>query len=145
MTTLAVAVLLGIALQPADAQATAAPGDPSPHQVRMVNSDCDFPPADRVNLAAFRGKPAPVAFPPAGQRRLDAQPIDPVIRKATTEDHRVRPEYARIKVPVLAIYRSTTLEQALQDFPPGNEREREAVELAVAARRTVCSSSTRPR
>ena len=100
-------------------------------------TDYAFPPADRVNLAAFRGKPAPVTFPPAERCRLDAQPIDPTIRKAITEDHLVRPDYASIKVPVLAIYRSTTLEQALQDFPPGNEREREAVELAVAARRTV--------
>ena len=46
-------------------------------------------------------------------------------------------DYARIKVPVLAIYRSSTLAQALQDFPPGNDREREAVALAVEARRTV--------
>jgi non-heme chloroperoxidase len=100
-------------------------------------SDYDFPPAERVNVAAFRGKPAPVTFPPAERRRLDAQPIDPTIRKAITEDHLVRPEYASIKVPVLAIYRSTTLEQALKDFPPSTEQEREAVELAVAARRAV--------
>ncbi len=100
-------------------------------------SDYGFPPADRVNLDAFRGKPVPVTFPPAEQRRLDEQPIDPVIRKAITEDHLVRPEYARIKVPVLAIYRSTTLEQSLMDFPPRTDREREAVELAVAARRTM--------
>lgn len=96
-----------------------------------------FPPADRVNVAAFRGKPTPVTFPPAEQRRLDAQPIDPTIRQAITEDHLVRPDYASIKVPVLALYRSMTLEQSLKDFPPGNEKERDAVELAVAARRTV--------
>ena len=100
-------------------------------------SDYDFPPADRVNLDAFRGKPVPVRFPAAEQRRVDAEPIDPAIRKAITEDHLVRPEYARIKVPVLAVYRSTTLERSLRDFPPANEREREAVALAVAARRTV--------
>jgi pimeloyl-ACP methyl ester carboxylesterase len=99
--------------------------------------DYDFPPPDRVNLEAFRGKPRPVTFPPAEQRRLDEQPIDPLIRKAITEDHLVRPDYARIKVPVLAIYRSTTLEQSLLDFPPANDREREAVALAVEARRTV--------
>jgi non-heme chloroperoxidase len=100
-------------------------------------TDYDFPPADRVNVAAFRGKPTPVTFPPAEQRRLDAQPIDPTIRKAITEDHLVRPDYASIKVPVLALYRSATLEQTLKDFPPANEREREAVALAVTARRTV--------
>jgi pimeloyl-ACP methyl ester carboxylesterase len=100
-------------------------------------SDYDFPPADRVNVAAFRGKPTPVTFPPAEQRRLEAQPIDPIIRKAITEDHLVRPNYAGIKVPVLALYKSTTVEQSLKDFPPGNERERAAVELAVEARRKV--------
>jgi pimeloyl-ACP methyl ester carboxylesterase len=100
-------------------------------------SDYDFPPRDRVNVAAFQGKPTPVTFPPGERRRLEAQPLDPTIRKAITEDHVVRPNYAAIKVPVLAIYRSTTLEQSLRDFPPANEREREAVELAVAARRTV--------
>ena len=100
-------------------------------------SDYAFPPADRVNLAAFRGKPTPVTFPPAEQRRIDEQPLDPAIRKAITEDHLVRPDYASIKVPVLAIYRSTTLAQALQDFPPANDREREAVALAVEARRAV--------
>jgi non-heme chloroperoxidase len=100
-------------------------------------SDYAFRQADRVNLAAFRGKPAPVTFPAAEQRRIDEQPLDPAIRKAITEDHLVRPDYASIKVPVLAIYRSTTLAQALQDFPPGNNQEREAVSLAVEARRTV--------
>jgi non-heme chloroperoxidase len=100
-------------------------------------SDYAFPPADRVNVAAFRGKPTPVTFPPAEQRRLDAQPIDPTIRKAITEDHLVRPDYASIKVPVLALYRSMTLEQSLKDFPPADEKERDALELALAARRTV--------
>ncbi len=100
-------------------------------------SDYAFPPADRLNVAAFRGKPTPVTFPPAEQRRMEQQPLDPAIRKAITEDHVVRPDYASIKVPVLALYRSTTLQQSLNDFPPANDREREAVELAVAARRTV--------
>lgn len=100
-------------------------------------SEYAFPPTERVNLEAFRGKPVPVTFPPAEQHRLKTQPIDPVIRKAITEDHLVRPDYARIKVPVLALYRTTTLEQTLKDFPPRTEREREAVELAVSARRTV--------
>ena len=100
-------------------------------------SEYAFPPPERVNLEAFRGKSVPVTFPPAEQQRLQAQPIDPVIRKAITEDHLERPDYASIKVPVLALYRTTTLEQALKDFPPRTDREREAVELAVAARRTV--------
>jgi pimeloyl-ACP methyl ester carboxylesterase len=100
-------------------------------------SEYAFPPRERVNLDAFRGKPVPVTFPPAEQQRLATEPIDPAIRKAITEDHLVRPDYASIKVPVLALYRTTTLEQSLRDFPPQTDREREAVELAVAARRAV--------
>lgn len=103
----------------------------------LTLSDYAFPPRERVNLAAFRGKPTPVTFPPAEQRRVDAQPLDPAIRKLITEDYTVRPNYAAIKVPVLAMYRSTTLAQALADFPPKDAREREGVELAVAARRAV--------
>lgn len=49
----------------------------------------------------------------------------------------MRPDYARISVPVAAMYRATTLEQSLKDFPPSNDREREAVQLAVSARRSV--------
>jgi hypothetical protein len=90
-----------------------------------------------VNLAAFRGKPTPVTFPVAEQRRLDAQPLGPAIRKAITEDHTVRPDDAATKVPVLAIDRSTPLDQAMADSPPADEREREAVVLAVEARRAV--------
>lgn len=103
----------------------------------LTLTDYAFPPRDRVNLEAFRGKPVPVTFPVAEQRRLEAHPIDPVIRKAITEDHLVRPDYAAIKTPVLAIYRSSTLEQSLKDFPPTTDRDREAVAMAVAARRAV--------
>ena len=38
-------------------------------------------------------------------------PLDPAIRKAIVDDNKVRPDYARIRVPVLAIYRTETMEQ----------------------------------
>lgn len=58
-------------------------------------------------------------------------PIAPTIRKAIVEDNNVRPEYGRIRVPVLAVYRTTTLQQALREFPPRNDAERAALEFAV--------------
>ncbi|WP_110168989.1 hypothetical protein [Luteitalea pratensis] len=61
------------------------------------------------------------------------------IRKAIVEDNRVRPDYARICVPVLAIYRSVTKEQALLDYPPQNDEERAALDLAYAGRRAILS------
>lgn len=58
-------------------------------------------------------------------------PIAPTIRKAIVEDNNVRPEYGRIRVPVRAVYRTTTLQQALREFPPRNDAERAALEFAV--------------
>jgi pimeloyl-ACP methyl ester carboxylesterase len=52
-------------------------------------------------------------------------PVDPVVRRALTEENHVRAEYAKIRVPVLAIYRtSETMEQVLTDHPPRNAEER---------------------
>ena len=95
---------------------------------------------DRANLPAFAGKPAPpVVFPEAEVRLIKERPVDPVIRKAITEDNNVKPEYARIRVPVLAIYRVVTLERALKDYPPQNDRQRAALGQAYAAARAMLS------
>jgi hypothetical protein len=45
----------------------------------------------------------------------------------------VRPEYARIRVPVLAIYRTMTMAQALEEYPPKNEQQRAALEQGYAS------------
>jgi pimeloyl-ACP methyl ester carboxylesterase len=89
-------------------------------------SDYDAPPVDPAHFPAFVGTPPHDIFPEAERRQLAARPMDPVIRKAIVEDNNVRPDYAGIRAPVLAIYRTTTLEQALKDFPPGNDQQRAA-------------------
>ena len=97
----------------------------------------DYPriPVDKANLPKQVGKSTPVVFPEAERRRLAERPIEPAIRKAIVEDNNVRPAYARIRVPVLAVYRTTTLEQALRDYPPENDQQRAALGQAYAARR----------
>ncbi len=92
----------------------------------LTRSDYDTPPVDMASLPPFVGKPVTVVFPEAERRQLAERPLDPAIRKAIVEDNNVRPDYARIRVPVLAIYRTTTLDQALKDYPPRNDRERAA-------------------
>lgn len=100
-------------------------------------SDYDAPPVDRASLPANVGKPVPVIIPEAERRQMAERPLDPAIRKAIVEDNQVKPDYARIRVPVLAIYRITTLEQALKDFPPRNDKERAAFNQGVQGARAM--------
>jgi pimeloyl-ACP methyl ester carboxylesterase len=100
----------------------------------------DYPavPVDKAHLPArVPVPPTPVVFPEAEKRLLEERPIDPGIRRAIVEDNRVRPEYARIRVPVVAVYRTTTMEQALREYPPRNETERAALNQAYAASRAM--------
>jgi non-heme chloroperoxidase len=92
---------------------------------------------DPAHLPAFAGKRVPIVFPEAEVREMKERPIEPAMRKAITEDHNVKPDYARIRVPVLAIYRSVTLEQALKDYPPANEQQRAAVNQGYANARQM--------
>jgi non-heme chloroperoxidase len=103
----------------------------------LTLSDYDAPPVDRAHVPAFVGTPTPVTFPEAEKRQLAERPLDPVIRKAIVEDNNVRPDYARIRVPVLAIYRTTTLEQALKDYPPKNDQERAAFNQGFQSARAM--------
>lgn len=89
-------------------------------------SDYGVPPFDRSQMPARVGTPATVPFPEAERREMAERPIDPAIRRAIVEDNNVKPDYARIRVPVLAIYRTTTLDQARQDYPVKNDQERAA-------------------
>jgi non-heme chloroperoxidase len=51
-----------------------------------------------------------------------------VIRQAITWDNRMRPDYTRIRVPVLAIYRKPApFEEAAAEFAPRNQQERAAL------------------
>lgn len=103
----------------------------------LTMSDYDAPPVDRAHLPAAVGKPAPVTFPEAETRQMAERPLDPTIRKAIVDDNKVRPDYARIRVPVLAIYRTTTLEQALKDYPPRNDQERAAFNQGFQSARAM--------
>jgi pimeloyl-ACP methyl ester carboxylesterase len=102
-------------------------------------SDYDAPPVDRAHLPAGVGTPTPITFPEAETRQMVERPLDLTIRKAIVEDNHVRPDYARIGVPVLAIYRTVTMEQALKDFPPRNDQERAALNQAYTAGRAMLS------
>jgi pimeloyl-ACP methyl ester carboxylesterase len=96
-------------------------------------------PVDSAQLPAFVGKRVPVVFPEAEVRQMNQWPVEPVIRKAITEDNNVKPDYARIRLPVLAIYRTVTMEQALKDYPPSNEQQRAALNQAYANARAMLS------
>ena len=91
-----------------------------------------------------------VAFPEAELRQLFAANTDGslgrslvvsrLVRKAITEDDRVKPDYARIRVPVLAIFRTAgPFEEVTQQFPPRNESERAALSQQYAANRAMLS------
>ena len=95
-----------------------------------------------AKMPAPVGKSAPVTFPEGERRQMAERPLDPTIRKAIVEDNRVRPDYARIRVPVLAIYRSETIEQTLKDYPPTNEEQRAALNQAYAANGRGCRNGS---
>jgi non-heme chloroperoxidase len=99
----------------------------------LTGADYHLPPVDPSRLPPRANRPGrPVIFPEAEQRQIDDGQLDPDIRRAIVDDNRVRPDYAHIRVPVVAIYRSTTKEEALLDYPPRNAQERAALDEAYA-------------
>ena len=88
-----------------------------------------------------------VAFPEAELRQqfvanpdgsVGTSRLSRVIRKAIAEDSRVKPDYARIRVPVLAIYRrDAPFEEFAIHFAPRNEQERAALRQQYAATREM--------
>ena len=109
----------------------------------LTMADYGFPPADvaqvLAHMPARAGPSAPVTFPEGERRQMQDRPLDPAIRKAITEDHHVKPDYARIRVPVLAIYRTVTMEQALKECPPKSDEQSAALAQKLAAGRTMLS------
>jgi pimeloyl-ACP methyl ester carboxylesterase len=101
--------------------------------------DYDGPRFDPSRLPPRVGPSTPLVFPEGERLQMAKWPLDPVIRRAITEEHHVKPEYARIRVPVLAIYRTATLEATLEQFPPRNPEEREAVNQVLAGGRAMLS------
>ena len=100
-------------------------------------TDYDLPPVDTARLPARVPVSIPVVFPEAEMRQLDQHPLDPAIRRAIVDDNRVKPDYARIRLPVVAIYRAVTMEQTLIEYPARNEAERAAVKQGYWARRAI--------
>ena len=101
----------------------------------LTNADYDLPPVDMANLPVKVGKPVPVTLPESERRQMAERPLDPQIRKAIVEDNRIRPAYARIRVPVLSIDRTETMEQTLKDYEPANDQQRAAVNQVYVAKR----------
>ena len=66
-----------------------------------------------AHMPARAGKSVPITYPEGERRQMAEWPLDPAIRKAIVDDNKVRPDYAHIRVPVLAIYRTDTIEQGL--------------------------------
>jgi non-heme chloroperoxidase len=100
----------------------------------LTGADYEAVPVDMAHLPARVGTPEPVRFPEAEMRQ---RPVDPVIRRAIVDDNRVKPDYARISVPVVAIYRTVSMEQALKEYPPKTDQEREALNQAYRAGRAM--------
>jgi hypothetical protein len=101
----------------------------------LTEADYEALPVEIAHLPARVGKPDPVPFPEAETRQ---PPIDPAVRRAIVEDNRVKPEYMRIRVPVVAVYRTVTMEQALKEYPPQNERERDSLNQGLIAPAAPC-------
>ena len=105
----------------------------------LTIEDYGFTPADLAQVLAhmppLRASQHQSRFQRPNDVSMSEWPLDPAIRKAIVDDNRVRPDYARIRVPVLAIYRTETLAQTLEDYPPTNEEQRAAVNQSYAGKR----------
>jgi pimeloyl-ACP methyl ester carboxylesterase len=96
-----------------------------------------IPVVDMPHLPKKVSKSISVVFPEAETRRMAERLLDPNIRKAIVDDNKVRPDYSRIRVPVLAIYRTTTLAQALDDYAPQNEQQLGALIQGYTGKRAM--------
>lgn len=87
------------------------------------------------------------AFPEAELRQQSVANADgsvgrslmsPVIRRAITTDNRVKPDYSRIRVPMLAIYqKEPPFEEVAANYLIRNEQERDALRQEYAATRAL--------
>ena len=69
---------------------------------------------------------------------VDEEQLDPVIRKAITVDARMKPDYARVRVPVLAIYQAQRpFEEVAAGYAIRNAQERAALRQEYAATRAL--------
>jgi non-heme chloroperoxidase len=104
----------------------------------LTTADYEAIPVDLANLPQrVPRRSDPVVLPEAERRQLELFPLDPAIRRAITEDNRVKPDYSAIRVPVLALYRTVTFEQALEEYPPKTDQQRAALNQAYRATRAM--------
>ena len=131
----------------------------------MTSTDYGLPPVDVEHLPpSVKPPPAPdyrsfeayrrsqrrdagVAFPEAELRQLFAanpdgsvgpSRVSAVMRRAITVDARIKPDFARIRVPVLAVYRTEPpFEEIARERPPRNEQERAALRRQYAFDRAM--------
>jgi non-heme chloroperoxidase len=92
----------------------------------------------------FTTLPRPLAERPERNwdfpQAVDQEQLDPVIRKAITVDARMKPDYARIRVPVLAIYQAQRpFEEVAAGYTIRNDQERAALRQYYAATRALYS------
>jgi non-heme chloroperoxidase len=67
---------------------------------------------------------------------VDQEQLDPVIRKAITVDARMKPDYARVRVPVLAIYQAQPpFEEVAAGYAIRNDQERAVLRQEYAVTR----------
>ena len=106
--------------------------------------------ADPTVTAADVGSPMPdlatLPRPISGRRErnwdfpetITQEKLDPVIRKAITVDARMKPDYARVRVPVLAIYQAQRpFEDVAAGYAIRNDQERAALRQEYAATRAL--------
>ena len=115
-------------------------GIPFPDSARLPRSARPVPTPDYSSFEAYRSaqlRDHGVAFPEAELRQLfvanadgsvGAPRMSSAMRTALIEPTRVKPDYSRIRVPVLAIYRQNPpFEDFAADYVIRNEQERTAL------------------
>jgi non-heme chloroperoxidase len=90
----------------------------------------------------FATLPRPISERPARNwdfpEAVNQERLDPVIRKAITVDARMKPDYARVRVPVLAIYQEQRpFEEVAAGYTIRNDEERAALRQYYAATRAL--------
>jgi len=133
----------------------------------LTAADYHFPPGDSAHLPKSAKPPAApdyssfeayratqkrdhgVAFPEAELRyefgveldgSLGPSLLSPAVRKAITEDVHMKPDYAHVRVPVLAIFRTAPpFEEAAKEFVIENDQERAALRHRYEAGKVMIS------
>jgi hypothetical protein len=127
-------------------------GLPAVDAARLPPSTKPPPAPDYRSFEAYRRsqqRDIGVAFPEAELRHLfTARPdgsvgpslLSPVVRRAITVDARIKPDFSRIRVPVLALYRSEpAFAEVKKERPPRNVEEETALRRQYDADRAMLS------